>query len=114
MSQPLKGERSHCRKRPGFEPQGYSASDSSLAGQRDRLDANLDSAAPVLSFQAWLLLKPQFLYLYNGLEWAGGVVSVTIKREHISGSAIPLPFSCLSPSRYEMNVWDGLGFLLVS
>lgn len=31
-----------------------------------------------------------------------------------SGSASPLTFSCLSPSRCEMSVWDGLGFLLVS
>lgn len=82
---------------------------------------SMDPAVLVLSFQAWLLLKPQFLYLYHGVEWDGGGVSMIYKKgaqswaySRTSGSASPLPFPCLSPSRYEMSVWDVLGFLLVS
>ena len=85
--------------RPGFEPQGHSASDS----QRDRLGVNLGPAALVLSFQAWLLLEFQFLYLIlkkGAQSWAYG---------RTSGSASPLTSSCLSPSRCEMRVWDGFG-----
>lgn len=86
------------------------------AQQCDRLGVNLGPVAWVPSFQARLLLTPVSV----SAQWGGGVVVIYKKgaqswaHNRDSGSASPFPFSCLSPSRCKMSVWDGLGFLLVS
>lgn len=86
------------------------------AQQCDRLGVNLGPAASVPSFQAQLLLTP----VSESAQWGRGVVVIYKKGAQSwaysrdSGCASPLPFSCLSPSRCEMIVWDGSGFLLVS
>lgn len=52
----------------------------------------------VPSFQTWLLLKPQLLYLYSGVGWAGRGLLVIYKKGAELGVQedlwkCPLPFS---------------------
>ena len=59
--------------KPQLEVQGHSASDSPQTGQKEDLaagQAGCESGAcsQIPSLQAWHLLKPQFLYLYNEVE----------------------------------------------